>query len=174
MCNSFGVWPLRDRAVALVATDPHGRRGRASRDEGRNNGSTQNAMLSTPPLTCCLLSLLRPPCCAVPRCAVLCCAALCHAVLCPYSWGDQLNDFISEVIGEPTYISTNSVGGEPAAGALAVVCLPHRPSAGMSLSSLALSPHQTRIRSLPVNGQQIQQPCIDQHTPVQPSCFVAS
>jgi pimeloyl-ACP methyl ester carboxylesterase len=28
------------------------------------------------------------------------------------NWGDQLTDFIEEVIGEPTYISTNSVGGE--------------------------------------------------------------
>jgi len=28
------------------------------------------------------------------------------------NWGDQLTDFIEEVIGEPAYISTNSVGGE--------------------------------------------------------------
>jgi hypothetical protein len=28
------------------------------------------------------------------------------------NWGDQLNDFIDDVIGEPTYISTNSVGGK--------------------------------------------------------------
>lgn len=27
------------------------------------------------------------------------------------NWGQQLTDFIDEVIGEPTYISTNSVGG---------------------------------------------------------------
>jgi pimeloyl-ACP methyl ester carboxylesterase len=30
------------------------------------------------------------------------------------NWGGQLTDFIEEVIGQPAYISTNSVGGEEA------------------------------------------------------------
>jgi hypothetical protein len=32
-----------------------------------------------------------------------------------HNWGEQLNDFIEQVIGQPAYISCNSVGGARAA-----------------------------------------------------------